>query len=60
MTSKQILTVAQHVLQGRKIDQATRNSLINLAVATGRPEGAARKASTMRLAQWARGYKSAI
>lgn len=60
MTAKQVLTTAQNVLRGCKIDRGTRNSLIKLAVSAGRPEAAARKASTMRLAQWARGYKSAI
>ncbi len=60
MTAKQILATAQNVLMGRPVDKGHRQGLIRLAVANGRPETADRKASTMRLAQWARGYRSAI
>ncbi len=60
MNSQQVLTSVQNVLLRRPAAAGSRNALVRAAVASGRSEAAARKASTMRLAQWARGYRSAI
>jgi hypothetical protein len=59
MTQQQILQLARELLV-RKITLSERAQLQNHAMANGRSIVAASKASTMRLAQWARNQKSAI
>jgi len=61
MNSQSILQTARNVLVGKTITPSDRKDLIKVAAAiTKRPPGALQKASTMRLAFWARGLKSAI
>jgi hypothetical protein len=59
MTQQQILQLARELLV-RKITLSERAQLQNHAISNGRSVVAASKASTMRLAQWARNQKSAI
>ncbi len=59
MTSQQLLQTARNVLVNTAGDVA-RNSLQKAALAQGRSQDQVRKASTMRLALWSRGFKSAI
>lgn len=58
MTSQQLLQAARDVLASKK--DATRSELRNAALAAGRTKEQVSKASTMRLALWSRGFKSAI
>lgn len=60
MTRQQVLTTAAEAQRRPAYRKAGRAVLIRAAVAAGRTETAARKASTMRLSQWASGYRSAI
>jgi len=59
MTQQQILQLARELLT-RKITLSERSQLQNHALANNRSTTAVAKASTMRLAQWARNQKSAI
>jgi hypothetical protein len=59
MTQQQILQLARQVLV-RQLTRNERAQLQNHAMANGRSIVAASKASTMRLAQWARNQTSAI
>jgi hypothetical protein len=59
MKHKQILQLSRDILTA-KVKRIDRKVLINTAIAKGRKENAAKKASTMRLALWCRGEKSAI
>ena len=58
MTSQQLLQTARNVLVSKK--DSTRKELRTAALAAGRTNDQVRKASTMRLALWSRGFKSAI
>ena len=58
MTSQQLLQTARNVLVSTK--DSTRTELRTAALAAGRTNDQVRKASTMRLALWSRGFKSAI
>ena len=58
MTSQQLLQSARDVMVCGT--DARRKSLQTYAIAQGRTQDQVRKASTMRLALWSRGYKSAI
>jgi hypothetical protein len=59
MTSQQLLQTARNVLTTTTTDTG-RPALRKAAVAAGRTQAQVDKASTMRLALWSRGYKSAI
>ena len=59
MTSQQLLQTARNVLTGGGTD-ANRKQLKSYALQQGRTQDQVRKASTMRLALWSRGFKSAI
>lgn len=59
MTSQQLLQTARNVLVGASTDVA-RPTLQKAALAAGRTQAQVSKASTMRLALWSRGFKSAI
>jgi hypothetical protein len=59
MTSQQLLQTARNVLVGASTD-AARPTLQKAALAAGRTQDQVSKASTMRLALWSRGFKSAI
>ena len=59
MKHKEILQLSRDILSA-KVKRIDRKALINIAIANGRKETAARKASTMRLALWSRNQKSAI
>jgi hypothetical protein len=59
MTHQQLLQAARNVLvttSGRE----TRKNLQKAAIGAGRTQQQVEKASTMRLAMWSRGVKSAI
>ncbi len=58
MTSQQLLQSARDALVCGA--DARRKSLQDHAIAQGRTQDQVRKASTMRLALWSRGFKSAI
>jgi hypothetical protein len=58
MTSQQLLQTARDVMVCG-VD-ARRKELQNHAIAAGRTQQQVAKASTMRLALWSRGFKSAI
>lgn len=58
MTSQQLLQTARDVLVCGA--DAQRKVLQNHAIAAGRTQAQVAKASTMRLALWSRGFKSAI
>jgi len=58
MTSQQLLQTARDVMVCGA--DAQRKILQNNAIAQGRSQDQVRKASTMRLALWSRGFKSAI
>jgi hypothetical protein len=58
MTSQQLLQTARDVMVCGA--DAQRKVLQTNAIAQGRTQDQVRKASTMRLALWSRGYKSAI
>lgn len=59
MTQQKILQLARELLV-RKITSDERSQLENHALANNRSVTQVAKASTMRLAQWARNQKSAI
>jgi hypothetical protein len=59
MTSQQLLQTARNVLMGTGTD-ANRKQLQSYALQQGRTQAQIAKASTMRLALWSRGFKSAI
>jgi hypothetical protein len=59
MTSQQLLQTARNVLTATSTDVG-RPALRKAAVAAGRTQQQVDKASTMRLALWSRGFKSAI
>ena len=59
MTSQQLLQTARNVLTSTKTDTG-RPALRKAALAAGRTQAQVDKASTMRLALWSRGFKSAI
>lgn len=58
MTSQQLLQTARDIMVCGA--DAQRKVLQTNAIAQGRTQDQVRKASTMRLALWSRGYKSAI
>lgn len=58
MTSQQLLQTARDVMVCGA--DARRKELQTNAIAQGRTQAQVAKASTMRLALWSRGYKSAI
>jgi hypothetical protein len=58
MTSQQLLQAARDVMVCGT--DARRKELQTNAIAQGRSQDQVRKASTMRLALWSRGFKSAI
>ena len=58
MTSQQLLQTARDVMVCGA--DARRKELRTAAIAAGRTNDQVRKASTMRLALWSRGFKSAI
>ena len=58
MTSQQLLQTARDVMVCGA--DARRKELRTAALAAGRTNDQVRKASTMRLALWSRGFKSAI
>lgn len=59
MTQKNTLQLARSAMRHQRDNQA-RRTLRELAIRVGRNENAVRKASTMRLAQWARNHNSPI
>jgi hypothetical protein len=59
MTSQQLLQTARNVLTATSSDTG-RPALRKAAMAAGRTQQQVDKASTMRLALWSRGFKSAI
>jgi predicted transcriptional regulator len=59
MNQQQILQLSRNILSA-KVKRVERSALIKTAMANGRNEVAAKKASTMRLSLWSRNQKSAI
>jgi hypothetical protein len=59
MTSQQLLQSARNVLVNTA-GKETRKQLQKAALGSGRTQQQVEKASTMRLALWSRGFKSAI
>jgi hypothetical protein len=59
MTSQQLLQSARNVLVNTA-GRETRKQLQKAALGSGRTQQQVEKASTMRLALWSRGFKSAI
>lgn len=59
MTSQQLLQGARNVLVNTA-GRETRKQLQKAALGSGRTQQQVEKASTMRLALWSRGFKSAI
>jgi hypothetical protein len=59
MTSQQLLQTARNVLVNTAGD-SSRKKLQSYALQQGRTQAQIAKASTMRLALWSRGFKSAI
>jgi len=59
MTSQQLLQAARNVIVNTA-GRETRKQLQKAALGSGRTQQQVEKASTMRLALWSRGFKSAI
>jgi hypothetical protein len=59
MTSQQLLQSARNVMVNTA-GRETRKQLQTAAIGAGRSQQQVEKASTMRLALWSRGFKSAI